>query len=509
MKFSIYAISALVLGACSVPGGTGGNFEVRTEELTGKSFTQTPSTGWSEDADPWWLSFKDPALDALVQRAQLGNPNLAAAAQDVLAAIANSIAIGGDRGSKVDVGLNASRGFVTNGGDRAYGTSLRPNLQLAWQEDLFGGLKSRERSALSLAKAQENLRLALTHSVIAALARTRVRLSVIDRRLELARSVVQSRQATLDIVQGRYQRGVEDTAAIDVRLARENLAGAEANLPALELEGQLAQNALHELLGEKPSGSQKLQRMSALPEVPAPPVGLPANLLDRRPDLRAANFRVQASASDMDVALAALYPDLRITAQLGWDSSDWDDLFDSDALFGSLIGDLSTRIFGSGSLQAGVESAKARMLADAHTYRAQVLAALREVEDALASETYLRQQLEKVTQQLNEAKIAEGLARDRYSTGVGPLLRVLDTERRRAQTEDLQLRLQEAIWNARIDLHLSIGGDWHVQDPLQNLTADPHLYQPQLGTPRIENPSTGNTRTENPRGPEARSDSNQ
>ncbi|HRV80172.1 MAG TPA: efflux transporter outer membrane subunit, partial [Planctomycetota bacterium] len=454
----------VLLAGCAVPGGTGGHYAVPTEKLTAQPFSQTATGEWQSVGGRWWEEFGDARINEWVELAQEANPSLRAQAQRVLAQEALARAVGGERGPTLDVGLDASRSFVTPvaGGDRAFTTVLRPNAQIAWQSDLFGRLKSKERSAWASAWASENDRLALSHSLIATVIRLRVALSVLDRRYDLAQSVVQSRQGTLDVVEGRYGRGVEATSAVDVRLARENLANAQANLPSLALERQLTRHALQELLGQQPGGPLEAGEISALPEVSAPPVGLPAGLLDRRPDLRAANFRTQAAAGQADVALAAMYPDLRLSASGGWDAADWEDLFDTDRLFGSLVGDLVVRLFGSGQLDANLDAARAQLLASAHDYRGQVLNALREVEDALASERYLREQLQRVEAQVREAQVAEGLARDRYAKGVGQLLTVLDTERRRALAQDLVLRLQQSIWNARIDLHLALGGDWQT-----------------------------------------------
>ncbi|MEZ5974703.1 MAG: efflux transporter outer membrane subunit [Planctomycetota bacterium] len=455
----------LVLAACSAPGGQGGSYKAPTEDLLQAPFTSPAAVVAKQDLPAWWTAWQDPALESCVETMLAANLDLQAAAQAVLASEAAARAASGNRGPAVDLSLDASRGFVTPLGDgnRTYSTLLRPNLTIGWQADLFGKLKSTERSAWNQALASAEDHEALNHALIAQVVRQRVAISVLARRLDLARSVVASREGTLGIVEGRYQGAVQGTSAVDVHLARENLAAAKANVPALELSLEQARHAMNVLLGQPAGQALELPLAAALPPLAAPPVGMPAALLDARPDLRAAQFRTQAAAAQVDVALANLYPDLRLTGTAGWDSYRLEDLFDTDRLFASLIGDLTVRLFGSGTLSANVDAAKANLAASAARYRATILGALQEVEDALAAERLLRDQVEWIETQVREAQTAEDLARERYERGVGQLLTVLDTERRRAIAQDLALRLQQSIWNARVDLHLALGGDWQTE----------------------------------------------
>jgi NodT family efflux transporter outer membrane factor (OMF) lipoprotein len=464
---SSLAFLALAMGSCTTPNGTGGMAELPTEHLTGEVFAEQLEPLEFAPSHDWWKRFQDPQLDSWVAQALRGNPNLNAAAQSVLEAEANLRANHGQRGIQVDAGLSVSRGFATPAADsdRMYSTLLRPSLQISWQTDLFGRLKSAERASFATLLATENDRIAVAHSLIAAVIRARVSLSVLQRRFELAQRIVKSREGTLSIVEGRYSRGVSGTSAVDVHQAKENLAAAQSNLPNLDLAQRQAQFNLQALLGQRPGGQFERDMIVELPTVASPPAGVPMGLLDRRPDLRSAQFRAHASAAQVDVALAAFYPDLRLSASGGWDAKDLDELLDVERLFGNFLADLSVRLFGSGQLEADADAARARMERASANYQTLVINAVREVEDALASERLIREQLDFVRTQVTEAQSAEGFARDRYARGVGRLLVVLDTERRRANAEDLALRLQQLIWNARVDLHLALGGDWLEQRP--------------------------------------------
>ena len=307
-------------------------------------------------------------------------------------------------------------------------------------------------------------RTALAHSLVAQAIRSRIDLSLLARRQNLANDILDSRTNTLEIVEGRYQRGVQTVSAVDVHLARENLASARAALPPLERDRKIAEYALDVLLGELPGSEGSIDALaSPLPNVDAPPVGVPLSLLDARPDLIAERFRIEAAAAELDASLAALYPDLTITANAGWGAEEFEDLFSAETLVASLLAGLSMPLFAGGRLEADVDAARARLEANALTYAGLVLQAVREVNDALVTERRRREELVSRINQRDEALAAEELARDRYARGLESLLTVLDTERRRATAEDQVLQLQAQVWSARIDLHLALGGNWFEQ----------------------------------------------
>ncbi len=418
------------------------------------------------DLDGWWRELGDPGMDALVLAALENNLDLRVAAATVLEADALLRRATGDRLPTLSAGFTAQRTFgplLQFGGppNRVYISVLEPAARLSWQADLFGKLRRAESAALADALATEADRVALLHTVVAQVVRTRVALATTTRRLELAQEIIASRRETLRIVERRFERGLPDTATVDVRLARENLAAAESDVPALERERALFENALAVLLGLRPGELPPVE--VAFPT--APPardfsVGVPVALLDNRPDLRAAEFRAVAASERIGVAAADLLPDLSITASGGWRASEWSDLFQPDALAGALAGDLVWRLFEGGRLRANVDAARARFEAAAGSYLAAVLNALREVEDALISERLLAERIRYLEQRVDEIRRAELLARDRYGRGIGPLLTVLDTERRRRVAEDLLILARDSLWNARVDLALSLGGAW-------------------------------------------------
>ncbi len=444
---------------------------VDTKPYLGDEYVQVQSKTPSEDLDSisWWNKFDDPVIDTLVERALDNNLDLRIAAANVLESEALVRAVTGSRWPQITANTSGERSFTGSstgssfsaGSDRLYTTTYQVGASISWQTDLFGKLRSAEKASIADWQASQTDRDALTHTVIANVIRLRVQLAIAIQRLNVALKILGSREQTLKIVNRRYSRGVSNSSAVDVRLARENVYSAEANIAAIEQNISITQNALDVLLGKKPGALSITQNdLSELPALNDAITGVPAQLLDRRPDLRAAEFRVIAKNERVGVAIADMYPDLTITAGGGWRDAEISDLFSSQSLFGNLLGELTQTLFAGGSLRAESDAAKARLQAQASTYANEVLRAIREVEDALIQNHKLNERLAKVNQQVNEARLAEELSRDRYARGVESYLTVLATERRRQDAEASLLQVEQDYWNARIDLHLALGGDW-------------------------------------------------
>lgn len=300
--------------------------------LVGEAFVSGESSGAAEapetpgragfvewEAVRWWERFEDSVLEGLVTEVLAGNLDLSVAAARVRETEARARSARGGRGPQADFSVGAGRRVdEPDGGERIYGNRFTPQVGVTWQADLFGRLASAERARVAEVFASEADRLALAHTLVAQTARLRVEISLLERRLSLAQDVVRSRSGTLQTVEGRYERGVSTSSAVDVYQARENLSAARTALPATE--GALEQSlfALDVLLGQKPGSGPRPRSLAApLPVSAPPPIGMPLALIDRRPDLTAARLRLDAAASEVDVTLAARYPDLTLTATAG------------------------------------------------------------------------------------------------------------------------------------------------------------------------------------------------
>jgi outer membrane protein TolC len=190
---------------------------------------------------------------------------------------------------------------------------------------------------------------------------------------------------------------------------------------------------------------------------------VPAALLDRRPDVKAAEFQLVAANERIGVTIAQLYPDLVLTANYGFSGTTWEDIWDfnAESEVYSAIMNLAAPIFQGGALRAQVRAAKARFAELAAQYAGVVLVAMREVEDALVSERLLQEQLEHATLQVREAQAGEELTRQRYEQGVESILTVLESQRQRRAAEEQLAVLKGQVWVTRVNLHLALGGDWN------------------------------------------------
>jgi NodT family efflux transporter outer membrane factor (OMF) lipoprotein len=289
------------------------------------------------------------------------------------------------------------------------------------------------------------------------LARTNI--ATIQRQLSIAKANTENLQKTLEIVERRYELGL--VGPVDTRLAREQLAASKAGEPAIELALIQARHALDVLLARAPGSSEDLpETLEELPNLEPVPIGVPALLLDRRPDVKAAELALCSANEMIGVSIAQLYPDLTLTGSYGASANRWRDIWESFSETYSLTMGLAQPIFKGGQIRAQIKGAKARYAELAANYNSTVLNAMKEVEDALAGGQSLQKQLQHVRERLTEAQAAEELSKQRYKQGIEGILTVLQSERSRRAAEEQLVLLKGQIWATRVNLYLALGGDW-------------------------------------------------
>jgi NodT family efflux transporter outer membrane factor (OMF) lipoprotein len=427
------------------------------------------------DVDRWWQRFGDQTTMLLVREALENNYNLKAAAARVLQARAGLAEVRGRQLPEVSYNLSrdrSKRSFNFGGGGRfsVMSTTFAQDVSIAYILDLFGKLRHSERAAWADMLAAESNEQTLINSMIATVIKARVDIATIQRRLAIAKANTESRRNTLEIVERRYGEGL--VGPVDVRLARENLEASKAAEPAIELSLITAQHALDVVLARRPGASEPLpETLADLPDLESVPIGLPASLLDRRPDVVAAELSLKAANEQIGVSIAQLYPDLTLTANVGRSADRWRDIWIDETEIYSAILRLAQPIFKGGQLLARIDAAEARYTELAANYANTVLTALKEVEDALITEQLLQVQLKHVQIRLTEALAAENLSRQRYQRGVEGILTVLESERRRRMAEDELAILKGRIWTTRVNLFLALGGDWDYQEQSEEQVA--------------------------------------
>lgn len=418
--------------------------------------------------DNWWESFGDPVTKELVEEALANNYDLKAAASRVIQAQASLAEAKGMQLPDLNYNLSRNRSKMSfnfgglGGGGRfsVMSTTWSQDLSTTYILDLFGRLKRTEQAAWADVLTVKTNELALTNSIIASVVNARINIATAQKRLALARDNISSQQETLDIVQRRYEEGL--VGPLDIRMARENLASLKAIEPAIELQLITARNALDVILGRRPGASDDIpETLEELPQMKNIPIGLPVSLLDRRPDIRAAEFTLIAANERVGVSISQLYPNLALTGSFGYSGDTMEEIFKYDYTeMYSTIMSLAQPIFKGGQIRAQIKAAKARYEELAANYAGTVLNALREVEDALITEEKLKEQLDQAQIQLTEAKAAEQLSRQRYENGIEGILTVLESERRSRASEEQLIILKGQIWSSRVNLHLALGGDW-------------------------------------------------
>ncbi len=459
----VAALPALLLLSASCTLGPDPEAPPATAADSAPSYVNAPAAT-ALPADDWWRRFADPVTERLVVTALSSNPNIRAAAASVIEAQATLRGAAGARLPQLSLALDAGRNKFSMvlpqvGRVGIYSTTFTDQLQVSYQVDLFGRLARTRQAAWARLLATEADRRAVSNTLVAEVIRARIQIASLQEQLRLARENRDSWRRTSEVVESRYSEGLSDAA--ELHLVRSNLAQAEASLPPLRSSLASARTGLDVLLGRRPgTGAPLPDTLPTLPDLSPVPAGLPASLLDRRPDLVAARMRFSAATAQVGVALANLYPNLTLSAAGGFTGSRPAELTRSaDQIYSAALSVLAP-LFKGGQLRAEVEASRARAEQAAATYASAVLQALREVEDALVADRELQQQLKSSRLAYEAAGAAEQLARSRYDRGTGELLDLLAAERSRELSESALITLRSGLWNTRVALFLALGGDW-------------------------------------------------
>ena len=467
VRLAVLAAAFAFLGGCTL----GPDYErPPTEASEAEAFVNAPEAEEpaTPSPEPWWQRFGDDTTASLVEHALGANTDLQAAAARVLEAEATLRQAKSRRWPQATAGVSANRQkntFVLPeiGRVSPIATTYSTNLSVAYQTDLFGGLRRSQQAAWAGLLAREAARETVVHTVIAEVVRGRVRLATLEEGVRIAQQIRDSWADTAELIEGRHRRGLVST--LELRLTRENLAAAEARVVEQERGLAQARLALDVLLGRRPGVSTvDATGLPPLPDLAPPPLGLPADLLDRRPDLRQAEMQLASATAGIGIAMADLFPGLTLSGSTGTAADALGDLLNADAVIYGAVANLVATVFDGGQRRAEVKAARARADEAAALYAGAVLSALREVEDALVREDSWRLQLTHLETRVEEARAGDRIARSRYRRGVEELRDVLETERRLRSAEEALIGARAELWNARIDLHLALGGDWGVND---------------------------------------------
>lgn len=498
--FVASALGALGIGGCVVgpnyhpprmemPAGFDGNWQAgSTTAATRPGADTRPASATQSATQPsqlpdlthWWHSLDDPELDSLVDRAVAGNLDLRMAgtrlqqARELEFATAGGVVPGIGAMPYVDMSVGAGRGSGTNSARGRVAAPLHAGTNTAglseitqvagfdsaWELDLFGRFSRELEASRADTQAAMESRNEMVVVLVGEVVRTYSDLRALQLRLEIARENAASQRRITDLVRLKFQQNLGRD--LDVALAERQLATAEAQIAPIESAIAQAERTLAVLLGQYPEQLRpELEKVSPLPATP-PQIGLgmPIQLLRRRPDIRRAERELAASTARIGVATADLFPRLAITGGAGVQGQGLGRTPVVNSMVWSIGPSFYWPFLDFGTLDAIVRVQDFRTQELYYGYRATVLNAVREVDDAISNYSAQQYQLSQLAAAVNASRRAAKLAEQGWTLGLVDFLYVLDAQSQLYALEDQYAVAQEAVTQDFILLYKALGGGW-------------------------------------------------
>jgi multidrug efflux system outer membrane protein len=460
-------VIALTLAGCTV----GPNYERPKLDPPVQHRAVAPAPTPESVADlNWWQLFQDPALQALIREGVANNLDLKIASARVvearaLAGIAKSYLY-----PEIGAGFGTSQEQPSRVGDPKLSKEQVPDRtysnwaltgSLSWEIDLFGRLRRGREAAVAQYLATEEGRKALMVTLVGDVASTYFYLRELDLSLEIARRTVKLNDETVDYYSKRLQGGVSNRLEVDQ--AKANRAVTAATIPDIERQIAIAENALSVLLGRPPSAIARWKPIAENETPPQVPSGLPAQLLERRPDVLQAEQLLVAANANIGVAKALFYPTISLTGSLGTVSSSLSDFMTGDSAVWSLGAGLFQPIFNGGRIKRNYEAAQARYDQALAQYQRSALNAYREVADALVTIQKLAERRREIEYGVEALRDAVQLSRARYDTGLSSYLEVLIADQQLFSQEIQLAQIRGSQLRAVTQLYRALGGGWQPE----------------------------------------------
>ncbi|MBK6745272.1 efflux transporter outer membrane subunit [Ottowia sp.] len=511
-KLSLLA-AVLVLAGCTslsayerptAPAATTTQFKEASADWTHAAIKAADGSEWkaahpSEELarGEWWTVFGDPLLNSLEQQALQANQGLQAAVARLKEARALSQRARAGLFPSVDAGVGASRQRASaasqglpDGTAVPAQTLYRAQVGFAYEVDLFGRVSASVNAAQADSQREEALLRSVQLALQADVAQNYFALRQLDAEAEVFTHAVELREQALRLMERRFKEG--DVGALDVSRAKSELAAARSDAMTVQRLRAASEHGLAVLLGKAPAefslSPQPLKQFAL--RVPA---GLPSSLLERRPDIAAAERAMAASNARIGVAKSAFFPSLTLTGALGFESGSLGNLFNWSSrsfLLGPLAGTmLNLPIFDGGRRQGELDGAMARHEQQVALYRQQVLTAFREVEDHLSDLRVLEEQVQVQADGAQSATNAALLSRKQYTEGAVSYLEVIDAERTVLQSRRATVQLAGLQAVAAVNLIRALGGGWdaagqpaHLGETDQFPSTQPNVHTASFGS---------------------------
>jgi len=455
-------VAALTVTACTAVGPNYQRPDMPTPALY--RFAEASAEAQSIADMPWWQVFDDPTLQGLIEAALTNNLDLRVAIARVeearaRAGIAKSFLypqVDGVASYGLRVASNAPSTTPSEGEDTAHQNGVY-GFQLSWELDIFGRVRRQNEAAYALFLASEQARRGVLVTLVGDVSASYFLLRELDVQLQIARETLKLNDETVTYFRNRLDGGVSNRLELDQAVA--NRAQTAAAIPSIENQIGVVENAISMLLGWVPGPIPRgAPEPPALP--PAIPAGLPTSLLERRPDVLAAEQVLVAANADVGAAKALFYPNISLTGFLGGISGDLTKFLGGDGAVWSVGAGLLQPVFQGGRIRRNYEATVARYQAAIAEYQKAALNGYREVANALIT----IQKLAEVRVELEQAVVvlqdAADLARSRYDSGLASYIEILIADQTLFHQQLLLAQTRGAERRARAELYRTLGGGW-------------------------------------------------
>jgi NodT family efflux transporter outer membrane factor (OMF) lipoprotein len=477
----LLVISIPLLAGCAV----GPNYK-RPQAAVPTQWTVAPTRGTetkSPETDEWWASFQDPELNSLVERSASRNLDLKLALERVQEArAARGVARSGYFPS-IDGAASGTRNRQRVIGPVGPQNSpvivpvefnnFQGGLSASWELDVFGGTRRRVQAATADATAAEENRRDVLVILLGDVGRVYAQLRGFQRRLEIANKNIKTQQDTLDLTSARAKAGL--ATELDVSRAAAQLESTRAIVPSLLSGIDVSIHRLSVLLGEEPGALRsELEKVSPIPSAgPKVDVGLPSDLLKRRPDIRRSEAQLAAATARIGEAKADLFPRFVLTGTAGRQATQLHDLTLGAGNFFSAGPGISLPLFTGGRIRSNIAVQTSRQREALIGYQSTVLNALEEVENALVSYSQEQERRDRLNEAVSHSQLAVDLATEQYKAGLVDFLSVLDAQRDLYANEDQLVQSQTTVTTNLVGLYRALGGGWSASSVVSIKRATP------------------------------------
>src|SRR5690554_37689 len=456
VKLCVFALASVVLSGCVL----GPDYQ-RSDSSVPVEFRHTP--GWKvaqpselSSSVSWWSLYQDASLADLRKQLETSNQNLRAAE----AAWREARALVGGSRSALYPQATGQVGTSRTGNDQGVNKSNEVALGLSWQLDIWGQVRRQVEASEANAQASAAEWAGVRLSQQSELVQNYLQLRVIDEQMRLLDATVKAYQRSLQLTENRYKAGVVTRA--DVSQALTQLKNTQAQRLDLDWQRARYEHAIALLVGSTPNAVQ-VASVETLPQLPVLPIDVPSALLERRPDIAAAERQVMAANAEIGVAETAYFPDLTLSASGGYRGSNLADWISMPNRFWSIGPQFAMTLFDAGLRRSKVEQAEARYDQHVARYRQTTLQAIGEVEDALVQLNVLAEEIVVQREALAASQDTLRLTENQYQAGMVDYLAVTSAQTIALNSERTLLNLLGTQLTASVQLISALGGGWQME----------------------------------------------